>query len=79
MYSLRKDVSSRLKSVRDRLAYIIGGGKRRYRIRRLKNGSYQVQMKGGCTGPFWGFACFTAFSALSEAEYWKSKWSKDNG
>lgn len=50
------------------LRYVIDGGARKYRVRHIAYGKFEVQMKGGGVGPFWGFACLSHFDTLAEAE-----------
>ena len=52
----------------------IGGGILRYRVK-----GNEVQMKGGGTGPFWGFAHFTPFESEEKATAAAKRWAEKEG
>jgi len=51
----------------------LGGGTRKYRVRGCR-----IEMKGGGTGPFWGFAHFSDFDSPQQAERFARKWASEN-
>lgn len=58
----------------EKIKWFIGGGTAKYRVKGLF-----VEMKGGGTGPFWGFAHFRDFDTTEQAEILARKWAKDAG
>ena len=56
------------------IKWLVGGGHEKYRV----NGK-KVQMRGGGTGPFWGFAYFSDFNSREKAVLSAKKWAADEG
>ncbi len=52
-----------------KLTFWLGGGKIEFRVRGCR-----VEMRGGGTGPFWGFAHFTDFNSPTQAEHHAAQW-----
>jgi hypothetical protein len=52
----------------------LGGGPLKYRARGCR-----VEMKGGGTGPFWGFAHFSDFETPEQADVFARKWAETEG